>query len=237
MRRFERQGIEATTEVQAAARKVAKENILLRALLEAHGVKSIEIDDYLLGNHYKSNITPFPLKADKSASETKTGSAIQDACIKDPQSRAPGSSGKGGSCPQNNVPSMLPEMNDNSNYVLPQVAEVSKLSTCYTSGIELGALTGSKMEQVARPISAQNIGKAATASATKAASQNNMPPLPEMPSPHIAMDDESTCEAAANIIANMRGHGDAETVMAELGCSTNRDCNVKNLTIFELLDG
>lgn len=47
MRRFESLGVQATIEVQAAGRKVAAENALLRKLLRRHGVTQEEIRGYL----------------------------------------------------------------------------------------------------------------------------------------------------------------------------------------------
>lgn len=47
VRMYEEQGIEASTEVQQAARHVSEENRNLRALLRHHGVSRAEIDSYL----------------------------------------------------------------------------------------------------------------------------------------------------------------------------------------------
>ena len=47
VRRFERLGVEATREVQAAGRKVAAENTLLRSLLRHHGVTENNVGEYL----------------------------------------------------------------------------------------------------------------------------------------------------------------------------------------------
>jgi hypothetical protein len=47
---------------------------------------------------------------------------------------------------------------------------------------------------------------------------------------------ETSCEDAASIIASMRGHADREQVREELGCGSKRDCNVKNTTLFQLMD-
>lgn len=49
-------------------------------------------------------------------------------------------------------------------------------------------------------------------------------------------DDATSCETAAWIIASLRGHDNAEEVRAELGCSSNADCTVKNLTVFHAMD-
>ncbi|PGH05875.1 hypothetical protein GX51_02654 [Blastomyces parvus] len=47
VQKFEQQGVQATIEVQAAARKVARENTLLRSLLKLKGVATVEIDEYV----------------------------------------------------------------------------------------------------------------------------------------------------------------------------------------------
>lgn len=51
-------------------------------------------------------------------------------------------------------------------------------------------------------------------------------------------NDETSCEEAARIIASMRGGaGNPDQVMLELGCSTaDAKCQVKNLSIFQLMD-
>ena len=46
--------------------------------------------------------------------------------------------------------------------------------------------------------------------------------------------DETDCEHAARIIASMRGHEDTESLWPELGCSTERNCSIKNVRIFQM---
>ena len=53
---------------------------------------------------------------------------------------------------------------------------------------------------------------------------------------HPRQTDVTPCEEAAQIIASMRGHEDAEAVWPELGCSANKKCTVTNMTIFQLGD-
>ncbi|KAG5287357.1 bZIP1 superfamily domain-containing protein [Histoplasma capsulatum G186AR] len=49
--------------------------------------------------------------------------------------------------------------------------------------------------------------------------------------------DSTSCEIAASIIASMRGHGDAASVRAELGCGPGgANCQVGNMEIFRVLD-
>ena len=53
---------------------------------------------------------------------------------------------------------------------------------------------------------------------------------------HPHQTDVTPCEEAAQIIASMRGHEDADAVWSELGCSSETRCTVKNMTIFQLGD-
>lgn len=47
---------------------------------------------------------------------------------------------------------------------------------------------------------------------------------------------ETSCEVAANIIANMRWHRDTEEARVELGCDGAGQCTVKNTTVFHIMD-
>jgi hypothetical protein len=44
-----------------------------------------------------------------------------------------------------------------------------------------------------------------------------------------------SCETAATIIAEMRGDGDKHRIRASLGCHGNKECNVKNSIVLELM--
>ncbi|KAL3487409.1 hypothetical protein BJX62DRAFT_213554 [Aspergillus germanicus] len=45
------------------------------------------------------------------------------------------------------------------------------------------------------------------------------------------------CDAAARIITSMRSYSDARDVRSELGCESGTECMVRNMDIFQLLDG
>lgn len=234
VRRFERQGIEATTEVQTAARKVARENALLRTLLVAKGVSNPQIDEYLRGNPYNLDIIHKPIKAPLSASEAPIKSVIPAPSTQQPwipESCSPGTNccGKKSDISQN-----LTKLNNKSNQVLPTLAKIQpRNSNCCTPSTKICAPIDPKLEQLALPLPVRNIGQASEPCAPGA---TNRSLIIEKPTPQNFMDDESSCEAAANIIASMRGHGDTDKVLAELGCTSNQSCAVKNVTIFELLD-
>ncbi|ERS95278.1 hypothetical protein HMPREF1624_08155 [Sporothrix schenckii ATCC 58251] len=61
LREYETQGVQATLDMQSAARTVAAENRCLRALLAEHGVAGDAVDDYLR----KSGIGPAAIPAAK----------------------------------------------------------------------------------------------------------------------------------------------------------------------------
>ena len=77
---FETLGVQATQEVQAAGRKVARENALLRVLLRLHGVSDRDIQKYLTA--HARNIVPFTahsetlLEASPCSREEKSGNAV-----------------------------------------------------------------------------------------------------------------------------------------------------------------
>jgi hypothetical protein len=47
---------------------------------------------------------------------------------------------------------------------------------------------------------------------------------------------EISCEAAANIIIEMRGNGDIESVRQSLGCAGREECSVRNSTVMQVMD-
>jgi len=46
----------------------------------------------------------------------------------------------------------------------------------------------------------------------------------------------TSCDDAANIIADFQGHGDPLRARSALGCGDATDCHVKNTTLFQLMD-
>lgn len=246
LRRFERLGVEATTEVQAAARKVAKENTLLRSLLVTHGVPNSEIDDYLRGKIYNSDIILPHLKAPILAPLAGTTSKIPNAGTREPKIRAPNSPysiGCGQVCqPGVETPGLPKESHFNSNLALPSLEEAdfrsagSRSLSCCTHGCGTAAQANPKLDRVNPSVLAEVDGEASLVKSGRDIDQLFMPLAAEAPNNQLRMDDETTCEDAANIIASMRGHGDAEAVRSELGCPPNVSCTVKNMAIFKLLD-
>ena len=53
---------------------------------------------------------------------------------------------------------------------------------------------------------------------------------------HREKGNFTSCESAARIIASLRGNSDTHDLRSELGCGTEANCMVKNLSLFEMLD-
>ena len=47
---------------------------------------------------------------------------------------------------------------------------------------------------------------------------------------------ETSCIEAASILAVLRGHGDSELALQELGCSGSSDCRIRNTNLLEVMD-
>lgn len=201
---------------------------MLRGLLAANGVSDKEIDDYLHGKIYNPNTIPLPIKAPISGSEAATGSVIPLASTQEPRVRQQCSPGKNCCGQPSNVFPDLKTLHDKNSQLLAQESKLEpRNSTCGTASTKIGVPFDPIIGQLALPQPVQDIARA---SEQCAAGTSNRPTSQNL------MDDETTCEAAASIIAGMRGHDDTEKVLAELGCTSNQSCAVKNMTIFELTD-
>ncbi|KAL8720920.1 MAG: hypothetical protein Q9181_007818, partial [Wetmoreana brouardii] len=56
------------------------------------------------------------------------------------------------------------------------------------------------------------------------------------PVPGQAQSSETECSVTANILADFRGHGDAEQARAELGCLHTAQCSITNVALLHALD-
>ncbi|KAI5920620.1 hypothetical protein F4810DRAFT_406598 [Camillea tinctor] len=46
----------------------------------------------------------------------------------------------------------------------------------------------------------------------------------------------TSCDAAASILANLKGHDDTVRAREVLGCGSEKDCHIKNTHLFQLMD-
>ncbi|KAI1875910.1 uncharacterized protein JN550_001406 [Neoarthrinium moseri] len=183
IRAFEREGIQATVEVQHAARMMAIKNERLLALLALHGVQQEEIDTFLADDAESGD-------ANKVPSQSSTSDAT-----------APG-----------------PE----SAHCLAHIRRLQSntRNDTLSQGNPSGHSLPASHRLVCKPIS----GQAQDTTIRHEMSSRN------------ATNETTSCEAAATIIASLRGHGDIDEARQTLGCGDKSSCSVKNMDLFQLMN-
>lgn len=63
------------------------------------------------------------------------------------------------------------------------------------------------------------------------------PDVPDAPTHGPTTPLETSCTAAADLIADLHGHIPVAKALMMLGCSGTTDCRVKNTTVLQLIDG
>ena len=215
---FERHGAQASVELQAAARKVARENALLRILLRQHGVTSSEIEAYVLGKDGDSGIIPTMSRSLRTIKDSSLGKQL----------------------PPEDVTQILALEGEHTVQVVePRYGPTS--SSVHLSNSQM--LQGPTVSDL--PFHPPPPPSSPLPTVHPSTSQSSPLDHETQDIRHAetngqlrakARDDAMSCEAAASIIANLRGYDDTEDVRAELGCPSNADCAVKNLTVFHVMD-
>ena len=217
---YQREGIKATAEVQAAARKVAEENYLLHSLLAKHGISTEEIKEHLQGSRSAS------LGLDSNAAEIVTRT-VQPQNHNDSQSRLPFAQ-TGQAPPQPAAPTTRQIGSDLGLLSSTPTGEPPANNTTI-------ALVDNSLSDQTQPskMGSKPLHGASSPEVPQGLSRRCHACEQEAPSKGA---DETSCEDAARIIASMRGQDDPERVWPELGCSTTKSCMVKNMTIFQMVD-
>ncbi|KAI4161541.1 MAG: hypothetical protein LQ342_004825 [Letrouitia transgressa] len=215
LREYELRGVQASSSLQIAARRVIQENARLRSLLTRRGVKDAEIESYLkVDTHGSDGGALDGLSArsilssstrsvygqeqlTRSSSNTSyqkliVGSSPQESAsmVKPPRSAGVLNASEDTDCPQ---PSTCPITN-RDQLIEGQRSPSQELTVCLHSSTN-------RLEK----------GKGI---------QNNMTP----------------CMEAAMIIVSMNSGLSIEEANAELGCPPVNDCYVDNLTVFRVMD-
>jgi hypothetical protein len=225
LRQYEVDGVRATTEVQAAARKVSEENIGLRSLLGLYGVDDMRIGEYLRTRDASvvskdMGIGTRTRDLSLSGEESLTARDYSGFCMRTPpalETDVCSSGSQNMSKPhQNSIPvhsDTLIGVNSVSQY--PATPRASNLE---------------HSEGPARLI--PNVNAVQCPQAPTSFEY----PTTDSQGPESCPRDEISCLAAAEIIAGMRGHHNLEEVWPELGCSSSPMCTVKNMAIFQIMD-
>lgn len=214
MREYEERGVQATLEMQQAARTVAIENSRLRMLLRRRGVADNEVDAFL--SSFSEENPPKGVTRVKRAKRQPQ-----------PTSSGENHSQGTGPAPSQRISGMAPAspgIENRSPDRLAVLADASAQQDC----------CGGKTQCTMNP----------NGSGTENSAQVFTNPSMNTPgTSHGATPGDLTspttmsCTDAAEIVAEMQGHGDSDLAKAALGCGSQRECIVKNTALFQILEG
>jgi hypothetical protein len=255
---YERRGVEATLEMQRAARVVAIENSRLRSLLARHGVSAEEVDAYLKSfgddasrDSSATPITPVfdkrPASQPKSTLDTPPLLRPSQPPISPMLRTATGSPASHSS----RLPSPpRPDAHVRSDFVSRMTSQ-SALGVLSPSPASTGKSGVDKLSVLADvsangdccgPLTVCSSGESSSRRANEEPYKlqtlgDNTKPVMGRTNPTVTPSAmEMSCSDAAQIIADMQGHGDNELVKAALGCEDGKECVIKKSTVFQILE-
>ena len=259
---YERRGVEATLDMQQAARTVALENARLRAMLSQLGASAADVDDFLQSSQdqdaaqtlssvrlraadQQAEATPGetkPLDTKPPVPEPKRETFSNNSVQTTDGSSCEGSEGTpafGGHRPMHDAGSwsMPPET---PHYGSPPWAQYSaaafdKLDVLASASVQQGCCDS--RTQFTMPISDSRAASPSTAGPSPGAITPNGPQSMSPSDPAFATSPmEMSCNAAAQIIAEMQGHVDRELAKERLGCNGQDECFVRNTMLFQILE-
>lgn len=206
---YEKQGVQASLDIQKAARDVSIENSRLRMLLAQRGVDGPAVDAYL----QSFENSPHPDTSLSPAAEHPLDQQQQQQPVKREHSQPP-------------PPPPLPQTSHGGRHLDPLSVLADASTQLQTSTTPVPAPHYSHSTREAKPFapppttytpSHPGGGNAAFGPAAS--------PL------------QMSCNAAARIIADMQGHVDHRQARAVLGCSPyEQECVVNNINLFRILE-
>jgi hypothetical protein len=230
---YERKGVQATQDMQRAARKVAHENTRLRNLLAHHGVSQAQVDSYLLSTD----------AGEETSNDTiHTTTELRRRQIDNPTIVMR---------PVINVARVSEHDHDkNDNHINIEVGAIT-----HPSGHQVfhdHAITASpQASSTGRTGCGQMSGTPPRNTDFQREEPNDATKEPHCPNTSDCFCPPATttlatqslnsgleisCETAASIIIEMRGDGDVESVRASLGCAGRESCSVRNSTVLQIMD-
>lgn len=227
-------GVEASAEIQAAARRVLDENRRLRALLKQRGLTDEEIEAYTEQQsenpQYPSPSAALELMLEarrhisgQTSSGSRSGKEVLDSGY------------------QSISPRVLPPQQIFTSYSTVNPVLASPRSATTAGSAPLSTPTSGSfgthvpfnppggIHNNQYPIPSYNYGDPSNAHWL-------MPQASGAIDERLDLDNASSCFHAANIIRNMRSDIGAE-LEADLGCArTGEECKVNNTVVFDVMD-
>ena len=194
-------------EMQAVARKVAKENTLLRSLLRKSGITDIAITDYLLDNRDKAEPTSY-------VTNPATNKPFQQPMPRKIHIQS-------GSQPSEAL----------IETIVPTGLE-KHLHLASTTTTEPSAQFRPR-ELVGLP---HLLSETTLSTNEPSRSHLDYDKSPGVGSKESSRSNATSCETAAKIIVSMRGYGDIKETQSEFGCAVTPGCMISNVEIFKMMD-
>lgn len=232
--------------MQAAARKVAWENARLRELLVSRGVPAEEIDD-LVHAEERTDSKPTsssvcrPCRSAGVNEQLAVCSSGSDRPVSRIEIDIGGYASKYGQDESDECPSSVTEEQHVPLYTESAIRAISPTGLPL---LDRGAWTASSKT----PKYTENgcvLGNSDSSTKLDNERHDLLPAISDCFCPansNVAPYNtdrlmlEMSCETAAKIIVGMRGHGDVALARSELGCAEEKNCNVKNIHVLQIMD-
>ncbi|KAK7915152.1 hypothetical protein PG985_012855 [Apiospora marii] len=207
----ESRGVQATIEVQRAARAVAATNEKLLALLKIHGVQDTEIDAFLR--------EPATMGEEKAVSRASCGVSH------------PAGHGRSGSLqPVVSAVEVPTGQRETETHPVP-APQYKEMSSVNSPRVAVQSSHG-PLGGCGRPPPGETGGCGQNADACHASPRNEL----SLGESQKLPGQETSCDTAATIISELHGLDDVSKARSFLGCTTRGPCSVRNLRLFELMD-
>lgn len=252
---YEKGRVEATLEMQTAARTVALENARLRAMLARMGASDADVEAYLQSS--QEHDAARALESVRWQGRQQHGDDTTTAVVKtEPARQEDGCRPSHGTDPS--AAEHMPSIHSHpasghraasagaTHYALPPVTPFDKLDVLASASVQQGCCDG--RTQCILPASSANsrANSPSTVGPSPGAvtpSSSGGPHHPLSPSDQaFGSPMEMSCNAAAQIIAEMQGYSggggerDRDATREKLGCNGQAECLVKNTVLFQILE-
>ncbi|UNI18524.1 hypothetical protein JDV02_004788 [Purpureocillium takamizusanense] len=261
---YEKHRVEATLEMQTAARTVALENARLRAMLARMGASDADVEAFLQSSQEHDAARALESVRWQGRQQQQADGDAAAASVK-AEEPPPARQGDGDGCRPSHGSSTTSHNNNNhsphapgyhpaasagaTHYALPPVTPFDKLDVLASASVQQGCCDG--RTQCALPAASSGTdSRANSPSSTVGPSPGAVTPSSSGPHPLSPAGDqafgspmEMSCNAAAQIIAEMHGYSsssgagaDRDVTRERLGCNGQSECLVKNTVLFQILE-
>ncbi|CZT45440.1 uncharacterized protein RSE6_05749 [Rhynchosporium secalis] len=257
LRQCELQGVEASSEIQTAARRVAEENKRLRTLLSHNGVTDEGVESYLRTSTAGDSSPGYQQASHGEAAQVlehllstrkpccTDGNESPAACGQSYERDAPSST-------MTTHPIWEP-FQAPSGLRLPIIPQAG--NTTSSANLEPTTSQGlSNHQRIApaqsKPLSPRSVGSQNNpmfdhdnefmlpnqAYSVLSKTQYSNVQQPSIYVPTTSSPNVNNCNYAADMITTMAGMSDSSAVRADLGCGPGMDCEVDNQLVFNVMD-